>query len=307
MSRTCRARAWWAFASMNAIRSSMALDVWKRAMRAASARATSSGGDFREAGQQHPARLVLVPDDARAPPVGERIEGVSDLELGERHLLLHHEQLLEAVRKVAHRLRVERVRHRNLEHRDPDVVRGPVVDAEIEEGLADVVPGLAGGDDPVAGAPARGRHPVQPIGPCIRHRRVELVVPVARFHVVPEIGDPEVEPVRRHLELAGHYDFRVERIRRERRARIDRIRHDLVAHPCSREPGERDAVEAVAQHLVHGGGIEKGHHELDEGELVGGRRVGRGERVVVADHDQHPAVAGASRHVAVADRVHAPI
>ena len=40
---------------------------------------------------------------------------------------------------------------------------------------------------------------------------------------------------------------------------------------------------------------------------MGSRRIGRGEGVVVADHDQDSAVAGAARHVAVADRVHAPV
>ena len=263
--------------------------------------------DFRKAGQQHAARLVLLPDNPWAPSVGERIERVSGLELGERHLLFHHEELFESVREVAHRLRVERVRHRHLQHRDPEIVRRPVVDAEIEQRLADVVESLAGGDDSVARTPARDHHPVQPVGPRIRHRRVELVVPVPGFHLVPEVGNSEVEPVRGHLELAGEHDLGVERIGRERRARIHRIGHRLVAHPRPREPRERDAVQAVAQHLVHVGGIEKGHHELDEGELVGGRRVGRGEGVIVADHDQHSAVAGAARHVAVADRVHAPI
>ena len=66
-------------------------------------------------------------------------------------------------------------------------------------------------------------------------------------------------------------------------------------------------MQAVAQHLVHGGRIEEGHHHLDERELVGGGRVGRSEGVIVADHDEHPAVAGAPRHVPVADRVHAPV
>ena len=238
---------------------------------------------------------------------GSGVEGVSDLELGERHLLLHHEDLFEAVREVAHRLRVERVRHRDLEHRDADVVRGPVVDAEIEERLAHVVEGLAGGDDPVAGTPARDRHPVQPVGPRIGHRRIELVAPVAGFHLVPEVRDPQVEPVRGHLEIAGNRDLRVEGIRGERRARIDRVGQRLVAHPRAGEPRERDPVQAVAQHLLHGRRIEKRHHELDEGELVGGRRVGGGQRMIVADHHQHSAVAGASRHVAVADCVHAPV
>ena len=265
------------------------------------------GGNLGKPGQQHPARLVLLSDDPWAPRVGERIEGVSDLELGERHLLLHHEELLEAVREVAHGLRIERVGHRDLEHRDPDVVRGPVVDAEIEERLPHVVEGLAGGDDSVAGAPARDLDPVQPIRPRIRHRRVELAVPVAGLHVVPEVGDPEVEPARRHVEVCGHHDWGMERIGRERRARVHRIRHGLVADPRSAKPRERDPVQAMAQHLVHGRRIQEGHHELDEGELVGGGRVGRGERVVVADHHEHPAVAGASRHVSVADRVHAPV
>ena len=246
------------------------------------------GRDLRKARQQRPARLVLLPDDPWASPVRQRIERVADLELGEGHLLLDHEDLFEAVREVSHRLRVERVRHRHLEHRDPDVVRGPIVDAEIEERLAHVVERLAGGDDPVAWSPARDRHPVQPVGACVGHGGVEFPAPVAGLHLVPEVGDPQVESARRHLEVAGERDLRVEGVRRDRRARIHRVRHRLVAHPCPAEPGERDAVQAVAQHLLHGGGVEEGHHELDEGELVGGRRVGRGQRVVVADHHQHP-------------------
>ena len=229
------------------------------------------------------------------------------MQLGEVHFLLDHEDLFEAVREIAHGLCVERIRHRQLEHRDPDVVRGAVVDAEIEQGLAHVVERLAGGDDPVPGTPARDRHPVQPVGPRVGHRGVELPPPVAGLHLVPEVGDPEVEPARGHLEITGDRDLRVEGVGQDRRARVDGVRHRLVAHPCSAEPGERDAVQAVAQHLLHGGGVEERHHQLDEGELVGGRGVGRGERVVVADHHQHPAVAGASRHVPVADRVHAPV
>ena len=106
-------------------------------------------GDLREAGEEHPSRLVLLPDDPGAAPVGERIEGVANLELGEGHLLLDDEDLLESVRELAHRLRVERVGHRELQNRDPEIVRRPVVDPEVEEGLADVVPRLAGRDDPV--------------------------------------------------------------------------------------------------------------------------------------------------------------
>ena len=265
------------------------------------------GRDLRKARQQRAARFVLLPHDPRAPLVGQRIERVADLELGKRHLLLDHEYLFEAVREVSYRLRVERVRHRHLEHRDPDVVRGPVVDAEVEQRLAHVVERLAGGDDPVAWSPARDRHPVQPVGACVGYGGVELPAPVAGLHLVPGVGDPQVESARRHLEVAGERDLRVEGVRRDRRAGVDGVRHRLVAHPCPAEPGERDAVQAVAQHLLHGGGVEEGHHQLDEGELVGGRGVGRGEGVVVADHDQHPAVAGAARHVAVADGVHAPV
>ena len=265
------------------------------------------GRDLREAGEQHPSRLVLVPDDPRAAPVGERIEGVADLQLGEGHLLLDDEELFEAVREPAHRFRVERIRHRDLEHRDPELVRGAVVDPQVEERLADVVPGLAGGDDSVAGPPAREGHPVEPVRPRIRHRGVELPVPVAGLHLVPEVRDAEIEPARGRLEVGRKHGLGVEGVRGQGRARVHRVRHRLVAHPRPREARERDAVEAVAQHLAHGGGIEEGHHHLDEGELVGGGRVGGGEGVVVADHDEHPSVAGAARHVAVADRVHAPI
>ena len=127
------------------------------------------------------------------------------------------------------------------------------------------------------------------------------------LHLVPEVRDAEVEPVRGHLEVAGKHDLGIHRVRGEGCARVDRVRHHLVAHPRPREAREGDAVEAVRQHLVHGGGIEEGHHHLDEGELVGGGRVRRGEGVIVADHDEHPAVAGAPREVAVADRVHAPV
>ena len=224
-------------------------------------------------------------------PSGSGIEGVADLELGEGHLLLDHEDLFEAVRELAHRLRVEGVRHRELQNRDPELVRRPVVDPEIEEGLADVVPRLAGRDDPVARAAAWQSHPVQPVRPRIGHRRVELVVAVPGLHLVPEVRDAEVEPVRGQLEVSGEHDPGFHRVRRERRARVHRVRDHLVAHPRPREARERDAVQAVAQHLVHGGGIEERHHHLDERELVGGRRIGRGERVVVADHDEHPAVA----------------
>ena len=62
------------------------------------------GRDLRKARQQRAARLVLLPHDPRAPLVGQRIEGVADLELGEVHLLLDHEDLFEAVREVAHGL-----------------------------------------------------------------------------------------------------------------------------------------------------------------------------------------------------------
>jgi hypothetical protein len=87
---------------------------------------------------------------------------------------------------------------------DADAAAGGVVQAQVEQGLAGVVEGLAAGDDAEAVVRAGDHVVVELVGAHIGQRRVPLVVEQARLLVQRVVGPADVHAAGRHLELGDH-------------------------------------------------------------------------------------------------------
>src|SRR5262249_42663203 len=97
-------------------------------------------------GRQARAALpVVLADHPRA--LGLVIEDVADEELAERALLLDDQELLEPAGELAHRAGLHREQHLDLHEPDAVLAERRIVQAELGEGLAQVVVRLARGRD----------------------------------------------------------------------------------------------------------------------------------------------------------------
>ncbi len=267
------------------------------------------GVELADRRQQRPVLLVELAHHLR--PVGHAVEDVLAEHLEEGALLLDHEDLLQAAPELAHDARLHREQHADLEDADAVAAQRSVVEAELGEGLADVVVGLAARDD----AEPRVRR---------RHRdAVELVL----VRVAP--GQLEAREVKRalHVEAVGrdqvHIDLVLEGLAVQLDHRDDRVhplrihlggarlvRHvgdDLGAHPEAGRAREHEAVQAEIQDLLHVARVERGHQrvvERDLGVAGQGRRLGQW---IVPGQREHAAVLAHARVVGVLEDVAGPV
>ena len=106
--------------------------------------------------------LVALADDAGA--VGELVERLAEQQLDEAALLFDHEQLLEPARELTDDPALEREEHAELEEPDPVPPEGGIVEAQVGQGLPEVVVGLARRHDPEPRVRRRDGDPVEPVG-----------------------------------------------------------------------------------------------------------------------------------------------
>ena len=99
--------------------------------RAATARATRSASRSRVGGKKRRAALVALAHDPGS--VRHAVEGVLQVRLDERALLLGHQDLVEPAGEVPHDAGLERPDHPQLEQADPGALQRALVEAQAAE------------------------------------------------------------------------------------------------------------------------------------------------------------------------------
>ena len=204
----------------------------RRSIRCAITRAIIAGVSSRERRQQpvavraHPfALFVELADDARPHVVAPVVELLLQLVFDDLPLFLDDQDLFQPFGELAHALRLERPRHRDLVDANADLGGVGVVDAEVVERLADVEIALAAGDDAEPRLRRIDDDPVELVDAAIGERRVDLVVLHPRFGLEEAVRPADVQTVGRQREIVGHDDLR---------ARPDRCRPTPSSRPCRR-------------------------------------------------------------------------
>ncbi len=198
--------------------------------------------------------------------------------------------------------------HAHLVDHQAQLLRARLVDTQIGQGLAQIEPALARGDDADARALALAEgHAVDAVGARKGPRRIELVVDQAEFLRVRRVGQADVEPVGRQAVHLGQHDVQPAVIHLHRARRIGRVLDALHAHPGAAVARQRPAQQAVVDQLGHAGRRQHRHLRIDQRELALVAGGGRFAGVVVAHQHQHAAVLGAAGQVAVAEGVAAAV
>lgn len=222
-------------------------------------------------------------------------------------LLFHDQDLLQALREVAGDGGFQRPHHIDLVQADAQAAAGVVVQTQVVQRLAGVVPGLAAGDDAEA-VVGRGNHVVvQTVGPHIGQRRVPLVVHHAGFLIQRRIGPADVQTAVGHREVFGQQNLHPVRIHADAAGRLHDLLDRLQAGPQAGEPAHGEGMQAHVQDVLHAGREED--READRLEDVVAL-VGRGgalrDVVVTSDGDDAPMPGGAG-HVGMLEHVDAAV
>ena len=184
--------------------------------------------------QQFRLLLVEFSDDARR--VGHAVEHVLREQFEEGALLLDDKDLLQAAGKIAHDLRLHREQHAHLQDADAVAAQRRVIEPQLEEALAQIVVGLAGGDDAQPGVRVLEDDVVELVGRCValghlEPARVERALHLKRFgaHVHAEIHVRRKDlAVEREV---GHHEVQPLRIDAGCAAAIGHVGDDLQPDP----------------------------------------------------------------------------
>ena len=267
------------------------------------------GVELAHDGDEEPVLFVALAHDAG--PVRHGVERVLGEHLDEGPLLLDDENLLEALGELAHHPRLHGKEHPHLENADAVTAQLLVVETELDEGLPDVVVGLARGHDAEPGV--RGGHDdaIELVLVGVELGQLEPRVVQGPLHV-QAIGRDQVD-IDQMLEgpaiqLDGR-DDRVDPLRRGlgRPRLVGDIGHDLHAHPQAGDAREHETVQAQVEDLLDIAGKDRGHEGIVERDFrVAGqrRRLGHG---IVAHQGEHAAVLAHSRVVRVLEGIARPV
>ena len=230
-----------------------------------------------------------------------------ELVLDHLALFFDHQNLLQARGELARQLRFERPHHAHLVQANADLAAGFVVQAQVQQGLARVVVGLAAGHDAETVVRPLDHVVVQPVGADVGQRGVPLVVHQPRFLLQRRIGPANVQAARRHLKVGWHDDLDALRVDGDRGARLDDFLNRLQARPHAREAAQRERVNAQIQNLLH---VRREEHRRATGledvvALVRGRAALAD--VIVPGHGNHATPLGGARHVGVLEHVRAAV
>ena len=237
--------------------------------------------------------LVELADDARR--VGAAVEHLLGEHLEEGALFFDHEDLFEAFGELAHDGRFHREQHAHLEHADAVAAQRVGVEAHLEEGLHEVVVGLA------------RRHDAEPGIRVLEDDVVEIVLAGVA------LGDFEAAGVERLLHLEGldaHVHAEVH-VRRELLAvehevggdeveargvdaggagAVGHVGDDLHADPQAGQARHVVAVQAQVEDFLDVGRVERGHADVEQHGLGLAGEGGALAARVVADDGEHAAV-----------------
>ncbi len=153
-------------------------------------------------------------------------------------------------------MRLQRPHAADLVQADADAAAGLVIEAQVDQRLAHVQVGLAGGHDAEARLRRIEHHAVELVGAHVGQARVPLVVEQAGFLHQRRIGPADVQAARRHDEVFGQHDLGAVRIDIDRGRRFHHVRHALHRYPQAGVAAHRPAVQAVVEILLHVGRIQ---------------------------------------------------
>ena len=256
----------------------------------------------------HPfAFFIELADHARPYVVAPVVELLFQLVFDDLPLFLDDEDFLDPFGEVAHALRLERPRHRDLVDANAHIGRILLGNAEVIERLPHVRVALARRRDAKARLGRIDDDPVQLIHAAVMQRRVDLVVLHPCFGVEEAVGPADRHAAFRQQEVVGNDDLRPRRIDIHGRRALDRIGDALEADPAARVARHRPAVQPEVQDFLHRRRIE--HRDHRRGKLVirlmrQRRRLGG---MIVAGQHQHAAVLRRAGEVCVLEHVAAAI
>ena len=259
----------------------------------------------------HEGAVLEVPLADDAGMLGEVIEDVADEDLHEGALLLDDEDLLQAPRELAHDAGLHREEHADAQQADAVVLQGGVVQPQLEECLAQVVVGLAGGRD---------------AEPRIARGDGDGVEPVGRREDLGRLQAPVVD-VALHLQAEGRQQASGSACAARAAPRRGRPGSSMATRsgptvavpissatlvtifkpdPQARVARQLEAEPAEIEDLLHVAREEHGEEGVVEGHLgVDGQGRRLGQRIVAPQGQHaavppHPAVVGVLEGVAAA-------
>ncbi len=243
-------------------------------------------------------------------PAGRPVEELFlHLALDEGALLLHHDDVFQALREARDALRFQRPGHADLVHADADVGARGFIQAKVFQRLQHVQVALAGGDDAQPRARRVHHHLVDAVGAGERLCGLHRIAVQAHLLVQRRVRPADVEATRGHFEVFRQHDAARHRIDLHRGRRFHRLGNGLEADPAAGVTAHRPAQQAHVEDVLHAGGVENRHHRADEFVFAAVRQGRTAAGMVIGGQRQHAAVArgaggiGMLEHVAAA--VHA--
>ena len=188
---------------------------------------------------------------------------------------------------------------------------GLVVEAELPEGLPNVVVGLARGHDAEPGIRGGNRDPVKLVLPGVASGELEAGMEERPLHVEAEGRDEiDVDVVleRPAVELHRRDDGTHARGTDLGRGHlVGDIGHDLHPDPEAGDPREHEAVQPEVEDLLRAPREDGRHERVVERHLGGARQRGGLRHRVVAGQGEHAAVLAHARVVGVLEGVPRPV
>ena len=231
------------------------------------------------------------------------VELLLQLVLDHLALFLDDEDLAQAGGELAGDAGLQRPHHRHLVHAQANAAAGVVVQAQVMQGLAQVVVGLAAGDQTQLRVVAVEHRVVETIGPDVGQRGVPLMVHQAGFLFQRRVRPADVQAARRHVEIFGQVDMHTVGVDRHDAGRLHHLLDGLEPCPQAREATQGQPVQAQVQNLLHIAGKEHRQPAGFEDVVALVRHRGAFGHMVVARHGQHPAMPGRAGHVGVLEGV----
>ena len=256
--------------------------------------------------QQPFAALVMLANDARADGLAPVIQLPFQLMFDEFALFLDHQYFIQAFRKGAHAVGLQRPRHADLVDLEANVRSDARIDAEFVQRFHRVGKGLAGGNDADAGLGRIPHHPVNAVGLGKGHGGKALVTLQAGIFLAPDVAGADVDAA------IGEFKFRdddgtvlVRQI--DGGAGFYRIGRGLEADPGAGKAAHGQPKQAIFDEFMH----RRGRQERHEGRLeVMVALVGQGGgfgAVIIAHDSEHAAMRRRAGGVAVFQHVHGAI
>ncbi|MNI03962.1 hypothetical protein D3C73_568750 [compost metagenome] len=261
-------------------------------------------------GRQDPlAGFVVLADDGRAlAPAGRPVEELLlHLALDEGTLLLHHDDVFQALRETGDAFRLQRPGHADLVHADADVGAGLLVQAQVFQRLQHVQVALAGGDDAQPRTRRVHHHLVDAVGTREGLRGFHRIAVQAHLLVQRRIGPADVEAASGHVEVLRQHDAPAQRIDLDRGRRFHRLGDRLEADPTPGVTAHRPAEQAHVEDVLHAGRVQHRHHRADEFVLAAMRQRRAAAGVVIGGQCQHTTMARSAGGIGVLEHVAAAV